>query len=74
MKRSRLVALLGLTLCILAATLVIQPQTRGQDSAKALLHVDHNLSSLGVTEVRVVDTASLSGVAKVEVIENRGPE
>ncbi|MGD8474307.1 MAG: hypothetical protein PVH59_09285, partial [Anaerolineae bacterium] len=37
MKRSRLIALLGLTLCILAATLAIQHKVQGQDSAKTLL-------------------------------------
>lgn len=44
------------------------------DSARALLQVDRDLSSMGVTEVRVVETGGLSGVAKVEISENRGPE
>ena len=37
MKRTRLVALLGLTLCILAGTLAIQQKTLGQDSPRELL-------------------------------------
>ena len=37
MKLTRLAALLGLTLCILAGTLLIQPKTSGQDAPQELL-------------------------------------
>ena len=44
------------------------------DSARALLEADCDLPSLGVAEVRVVEISGLSGIAKVEIKENRVPQ
>ncbi len=44
------------------------------DAARVLLQADRDLSSFGVTKVQVVKIGELSGVAKVEITENRGPK